>query len=123
MRLTFDARQNIRHLVAVFGISLAFIVAQTAPALAAGADPDRDGHRSSIERNVTETNPFKADSDRDGIKDGNEDEDRDGVDNTNEFSFGTDLDDDDSDDDNDGGDDNEDEDDQASPILDQQSLK
>jgi hypothetical protein len=112
MRLTFDARQNIRHLVAVFGISLAFIVAQTAPALAAGADPDRDGHRSSIERNVTETNPFKADSDRDGLEDGDEDDDCDELE-----------DEDDEDDDNDGGDDNEDEDDQASPILDQQSLK
>jgi hypothetical protein len=31
MRLTFEVRQDIRRLVAIFGISLAFIVAQTVP--------------------------------------------------------------------------------------------
>jgi hypothetical protein len=95
MRLTFEVRQDIRRLVAVFGVSLAFIVAQTAPALAAGSDPDRDGLSSSIERNVTETNPRDADTDNDKIKDGNEDEDSDLED----------------DDDNDGELDDEDEDD------------
>jgi hypothetical protein len=35
MRLTFEVRQDIRRMVAVLGISLAFIVAQSAPALAA----------------------------------------------------------------------------------------
>jgi hypothetical protein len=109
MRLTLAVRQDIRRLVAVFGVSLAFIVAQTAPALAAGSDPDSDGLRSSIERNVTETNPRDADTDNDRIKDGNEDEDWDGVDNTNELSLETDLDDDDSDDDDlEDGDEDED---------------
>ncbi len=111
MQLTFDTRQNIRRLVAIFGVSLAFIIAQTVPAVAASRDSDRDGLSNSIERNVTETSPFKADTDKDGIKDGNEDEDRDGVDNTNEFSFETDLDDEDSDDDGlEDGDEDEDED-------------
>jgi hypothetical protein len=36
MRLTFDARQDIRRIVAVFGVNLAFIVVQTTPALTAG---------------------------------------------------------------------------------------
>ena len=74
MRLTFEVRQDIRRLVAVVGISLAFIVAQTAPALAA-TDSDRDGLSNRMERNVPETNPFDADSDNDGVEDGDEDED------------------------------------------------
>ena len=74
MRLTFEVRQDIRRLVAVVGISLAFIVAQTAPALAA-TDSDRDGLSNRMERNVAETNPFDADSDNDGVEDGDEDED------------------------------------------------
>ena len=74
MRLTFEVRQDIRRLVAVVGISLAFIVAQTAPALAA-TDSDRDGLSNRMERNGTETNPFDADSDNDRVEDGDEDED------------------------------------------------
>jgi hypothetical protein len=54
---------------------MAFIFAQTAPALAHSTD--RDGLSNSIERNVTETNPRDADTDNDRIKDGNEDEDDD----------------------------------------------
>jgi hypothetical protein len=37
MRLTSEARQDVRRLVAVFGISLAFMIAQSALALS----PDR----------------------------------------------------------------------------------
>jgi hypothetical protein len=36
---------------------------------------DRDGLTNGRERNVTETNPFDADTDNDKIRDGNEDED------------------------------------------------
>jgi hypothetical protein len=36
MRLAFDARQDIRRMVAVFGVSLAFMVVQTTPAPTAG---------------------------------------------------------------------------------------
>ena len=79
MRLTFEVRQDIRRLVAVVGISLAFIVAQTAPALAA-TDSDRDGLSNRMERNVPETNPFDADSDNDGVEDGDEDDDCDELD-------------------------------------------
>ena len=78
MRLTFEVRQDIRRLVAVVGISLAFIVAQTAPALAA-TDSDRDGLSNRMERNGTETNPsFDADSDNDSVEDGDEDLEDDG---------------------------------------------
>jgi hypothetical protein len=77
MRLTFEVRQDIRRMVAVLGISLAFIVAQSAPALAASKDSDRDQLSNRIERYVTETNPFDPDSDNDRIKDGNEDKDED----------------------------------------------
>jgi hypothetical protein len=75
MRLTFEVRQDIRRMVAVLGISLAFIVAQSAPALAASKDSDRAQLSNRIERYVTETNPFDSDNDR--IKDGNEDKDED----------------------------------------------
>ena len=75
MRLTFEVRQNMRRLVAVFGVTLAFIVAQAVPALALSDDRDHDGLSSSIERIVTETNPRDADSDNDGVEDGDEDDD------------------------------------------------
>ncbi len=73
--MAVSARQDIRRLVAVFGVSLAFIVAQTAPALAFSTDRDHDGLSNSIERNVTETDPRGGDSDDDGLEDGDEDED------------------------------------------------
>ena len=41
------------------------------------ADPDSDGLRTAQERNVTQTNPHKTDTDGDHIKDGNEDDDGD----------------------------------------------
>ena len=85
-------------------------------------DIDNDGLTNSQERNLTHTNPHKADTDGDHIRDGNEDSDHDGVDNTNEQNFSTNMADPDSD--NDGeedgdedsdsdGTDNEDEDDGA----------
>ncbi len=75
MWLTFKVRQDIRRLVAVFGVSLVFIVAQDVPALALSDDRNHDGLSSSIERNVTETNPRDVDSDNDGVEDGDEDDD------------------------------------------------
>ena len=64
-------------MLAIGGISLAFIIAQTTPALAA-MDRDNDGLSNSLERNVTPTNPRDKDSDDDLITDGIEDEDEDG---------------------------------------------
>ena len=98
MQLTFDARQDIKRFLAIGAVSMGFIVAQAAPALAA-TDPDRDGLTNYQERNVTETSPFDADSDDDKIRDGNEDEDQDGVDNTNELTLKLVMDDEDSDND------------------------
>ena len=49
-------RQDIKRLLAVGCISLAFIIAQTTPALAA-MDRDNDGLSNSLERNVTLTDP------------------------------------------------------------------
>nr|MDP9477438.1 hypothetical protein [Actinomycetota bacterium] len=120
MKLTFDVRQDIKRFLAIGGVSLAFIVAQGAPALAITNDPDGDGLSTKVENNITYTSPRDANSDNDQVKDGNEDFDEDGVDNTNEFKLYTKLGDDDTD--NDGvedgdedrdrdGTDNEDEDD------------
>src|SRR3954451_4234099 len=54
-----------------------------------GLDPDRDGLTNLQEYHLG-TNPRRADSDRYGIRDGDEDFDRDGVDNANELREGTD---------------------------------
>jgi hypothetical protein len=63
-------------------------------------DIDNDGLTNSQERNLTHTNPRKADTDGDHVKDGNEDSDDDGVDNTDEGKVGTQI--MDADSDNDG---------------------
>ncbi len=120
MKITFDVTQDVRRFVAVAGISLAFIVAQTAPALAA-TNSDRDGLSNSIEKKITKTSPFDKDTDNDRIKDGSEDKDKDGVDNTNELKLRLALNDDDSDDDGveDGDEDDEDEDDDCDGIEDE----
>jgi hypothetical protein len=61
-------------------------------------DPDKDGLNNRGEFK-SKTNPRKADSDRDGINDANDDQDDDGVDNRDEQSEGTNPCDRDSDDD------------------------
>jgi hypothetical protein len=118
-----------QNFLAVAGVSKLLAAMATAammmwalgPANAATvADPDHDGLTSSQERNITHTNPFRADTDRDGTKDGNEERDKDGIDNTDEREFHLGMADADTDDDGteDGdedrdhdGKDNEDEDD------------
>jgi hypothetical protein len=61
-------------------------------------DPDRDGLKNRGEFK-SKTNPRRADSDRDGVNDSNDDEDRDGIDNREEVRDGTNPCDRDSDDD------------------------
>ena len=56
LQLALEVRQDIKRLLALGGISLAFIIAQTTPALAA-MDRDNAGHSNSLERNVTLTDP------------------------------------------------------------------
>ena len=100
MQLTFDVKQDIKRFLAIGGTSLALIIGTTTGAMAATLDADRDGLSRGQEIRITETNPNDADTDDDGIRDGNEDEDRDGVDNTNELALGLPMGDDDEDDDN-----------------------
>jgi hypothetical protein len=84
MQLTFDVRQDIKRFLAVGEVSLALVIGTTAGVMAAPMDADRDGLSKGQEIRVTETNPNDADSNNDGVRDGNEDEDRDGVDNTDD---------------------------------------
>lgn len=125
MRLALDVQQDIKRFLAVGGVSLALLVGTSTTAFAitpfaAAVDRDQDGLSNKIEARTTETDPRDADTDSDGIRDGEEDLDQDGVDNADELWLGTKLNDDDSDDDGtlDGdededrdGVDNEDEDD------------
>jgi hypothetical protein len=125
MRLALEV-QDIRALVAIGGISFALTLGAStsvfATPFATLSDADRDGLSNKIEVKITKTNPHDADTNNDGIKDGDEDIDEDGLDNTDELWLGTKL--NDADSDNDGtadgdedkdhdGIDNEDEDDLA----------
>jgi len=55
---------------------------------ASGKDSDRDGLTDTQEK-ACGTNPKKADSDGNGIRDGADDKDRDGLSNKAEFRYGT----------------------------------
>jgi hypothetical protein len=112
VQLTFDVRQDVKQFLAVGGVSLALVMGTTAGAMAAPMDADRDGLSRGQEVRITETNPNDADSNNDGVRDGNEDKDRDGVDNTDDRAlFGAAaMDDDDVSDEEDEDDDDEDED-------------
>jgi hypothetical protein len=114
VQLTFDVRQDVKQFLAVGGVSLALVMGTTAGAMAAPMDADRDGLSRGQEVRITETNPNDADSNNDGVRDGNEDKDRDGVDNTDDRAlFGAAAMDDDSDNDElEDGDEDEDEDDE-----------
>lgn len=122
MHLSFDIRHDARRFLAVSGVSLALVIGTTSGAMAAVKDADRDGLTKGQEVWITETDPNDADSNNDGVRDGNEDEDLDGLDNTDDRAlFGAAaMDDEDGDDDgiedgdedeNGDGTDNEDEDD------------
>src|SRR4051794_32587962 len=64
----------------------ALVGALATPAIAAAGntDSDHDGLTNRFERNWSHTNPFRADSDRDGIKDAQENPDHDGLTNKQE---------------------------------------
>ena len=53
-----------------------------------GSDPDHDGLTNKQEK-ACGTNPKKADTDKDGIRDGADDTDHDGLSNLAEFLYGT----------------------------------
>ena len=55
---------------------------------AASTDPDKDGLPSAWEIRWSHTNPKRADTDRDGIKDGREDPDKDTLTNREEYVAG-----------------------------------
>ena len=126
MRVALDVlQQDIKRFLGVVVVSVLLVLGTSMPAFAipfsALSDADKDGLSNKIETKTTKTDPRDADTDNDGIKDGEEDLDQDGVGNTNELWLGTKLNDDDSDDDGtvDGdedrdrdGVDNEDEDDE-----------
>ncbi len=74
----------------VAGALLGALVVPTS-AMASGSknDHDGDGLRNRFERLHSHTNPWKKDSDRDGIRDGKENPDHDGLTNRQEQAVGT----------------------------------
>ncbi len=122
MQLTFDVRQDIKRFLAVGGVSLALVVGTTSGAMAGPMDADNDDLSKGQEVRITETNPNDADSNNDGVRDGNEDEDLDGLDNTDDRAlFGAAAMDDEDGDDNgieDGDEDEDDEDDDGDGEID-----
>ena len=85
MQLTFDMKHDLKRFIAVGTLTTALVMSAVGTANAAPAD--RDGLTDAQEK-IAKTSPTKADTDRDGIRDGDEDRDRDGVDNTNELMLG-----------------------------------
>jgi hypothetical protein len=67
----------------------ALLFASVPPPVAALPDSDRDGLTDRFETQRSRTNPRLADTDRDGIRDGDEDPDRDGLTNRAEQGTGT----------------------------------
>ena len=77
-----------RTLAVAFALALSTL-APAPIAAAASTDPDRDGLPTSFERTWTHTNPSRADSNGNGVRDGAEDPDRDGLTNRQEYVAGT----------------------------------
>src|SRR6187397_1789258 len=77
---------KVFHLLRAAVVAGALVGALAAPGMAAAGnrDTDGDGLRNGFERNWTHTNPNRADSDHDGVRDGKEDPDRDGLTNKQE---------------------------------------
>jgi hypothetical protein len=77
-----------RHAVLAAVLAAVVVGSLPASALASSSDPDKDGLPSTWERDYSKTNPKKADTDKDGIKDGSEDPDRDTLTNRMEYLAG-----------------------------------
>ncbi|MEJ7697125.1 MAG: hypothetical protein WKF78_11035 [Candidatus Limnocylindrales bacterium] len=79
-------RTKIIHGLRIAGVVGALIAAMAVPGTvgAAGSDSDGDGLTNSFEVYKSHTNPYRADTDRDGIRDGREDPDRDRLNNAKE---------------------------------------
>src|SRR5205085_11917083 len=75
--------QVIRAAVVV-GALVGALAAPGASAMAAARDSDHDGLTNSFEKNWSHTNPFRADSNHNGIRDGKENPDHDGLTNRQE---------------------------------------
>jgi hypothetical protein len=73
-----------KPLVVMATMAMMIWVTGTAHAATKVKDPDRDHLTTKVEKNVTHTAPRDADTDDDGIKDGDEDKNSDGEDNEDE---------------------------------------
>jgi len=83
-------RRWVRTAAWVAGLLLVASSVPGLPASAAGAmDSDRDGLPNRFETTRSLTNPYRVDTDRDGLEDGLEDPDRDGLWNRYEHLAGT----------------------------------
>lgn len=82
--------QHRRRRAWVTAIAVLLAPILLAPAAAAAAtDSDHDGLPNTWERTASLTNPYRADTNRNGIADGREDPDRDGLTNRQEYLVGT----------------------------------
>jgi hypothetical protein len=82
-RIAWPARTRLAVSIA---LSIALASSLALPALVLGAtDSDHDGLPNKFERTKSLTNPYRKDTDRDGVRDGKEDPDRDGLTNRYEY--------------------------------------
>jgi hypothetical protein len=82
-------RPGPRPLLLAVGVVALLVAALPGPAGASATDPDGDGLPSTWESAWSRTSPRHADTDHDGIRDGQEDPDRDGLTNRQEYLAGT----------------------------------
>lgn len=92
MRRHILAASDLLRVGITAGALLGVLLVPGAAAASGGSrqDHDGDGLRNAYERYHTHTNPWKKDSDHDGIKDGRENPDHDGLTNLQEVRVGTD---------------------------------
>jgi len=84
-------RRQQRALVLLAAVLLAGLAGEpgVARVAAASTDPDGDGLPTTFELTQSKTNPSKADTDGNGVRDGLEDPDRDGLTNRQEYLLKT----------------------------------
>jgi Bacterial TSP3 repeat len=87
--IAIDRRHRIARTAGLIA-GTAILASLAFPAAVLGyTDSDHDGLSNKFERTRSLTNPYRADTDRDGIRDGKEDPDHDGLRNRYEFKAGT----------------------------------